>query len=184
MKKAQGANGGATSEGSGISIVSFITENQEKAEDLASRLLKSGLIADVEIISGGYERFYLKDNKELIDDSLVKMKIITADYKVPQLMTYIKENNPNEHTKQVQLLATQMTGGNKDYIHWVKSHFMVNKPADLAAIQQSEEAAKEKKEEEKKKEKSKEFEKKFDLVQSKDTSTDPDEDENFEFFDN
>jgi len=41
----------------------------------------------------------VKDNQEIADDSLVKMKIVTTDYKVPQLMEYIKNNNPNEDSK-------------------------------------------------------------------------------------
>lgn len=123
LKEAQGSNGGATSEGAGVSIVSFVTESNEKAEKLASHLLNKKLIADVEIISGGYERFYLKQNEEVIDDSLVKMKFVTTDYKVPQLMKYIEENNPNEQSTQVPLLATQLTGGSKEYLEWVKSQF-------------------------------------------------------------
>lgn len=120
MKKVKAANGGAS--GTGISEVSFIAESQEKAESLAKKLLQSGLIADVDIISGGYERFTVANKKEVIDDSLIKMKAITADSKVQQVIAFIQENNPNEHTQQVQILASQMTGGNKDYIDWVNNH--------------------------------------------------------------
>merc|ERR1711935_103750 len=118
-------------------------------------------IADAEIISGGYERFYLKENEEIIDDSLVKMKIVTADYKVPQLMKFIEENNPNEQQKQIPLLAAQMTGGSKDYIKWVKDAFKEEdkddekkeddkkkeedpKPDDDSNVEENEEASKSK----------------------------------------
>ena len=65
----------------------------------------------------------MKDKDEVIDDSLVKMKFVTADYKVPLLLKFVEENNPNDAKQEVPLLATQLSGGSKDYIEWVKKQF-------------------------------------------------------------
>lgn len=59
-------------------------------------MLKAKLIADAEIIASGYERYYIKDKEEAIDDSVVKMNLVTPDYKVSQVMKFVEFNNPNE----------------------------------------------------------------------------------------
>jgi uncharacterized protein involved in tolerance to divalent cations len=120
----------ATSEGVGLSIVSFVTETTEHAEKLAHQLLDKNLVADCHIIGGSYVRMYMKGKKELIDDKLVKVKFVTADYFVPQVMKLITESNPNE-SKELPLLVSQLTAGSQEYISWVKAQFAsAEKPED------------------------------------------------------
>jgi hypothetical protein len=66
----------------------------------------------------------MKDKKEIIDDNLVKMKFVTVDHLVPQLLDFVSKNNPNADTDQVPLMATQLTGGSRDYMKWVKQQFV------------------------------------------------------------
>lgn len=97
----------AKSEGTGISIINFVAETTQKAERLSDYLLKAKLIADAELVSGGYERYYMKDKKEVVDDGLVKIRFVTADYMVPQVMKYIEEHNPNDKQgKNLPILAS------------------------------------------------------------------------------
>lgn len=79
--------------GTGVSTVSFTLTKQDDAERLVEKLFKTSLIADAQILSNSYERFYMKYKREASDDKLVKVKLITADNKVASLIQYVKENN-------------------------------------------------------------------------------------------
>jgi len=50
----------------------------------------------------------MKYKREMLDDNLVKIKMFTADYRVPELLAFVKENNPNDKNKDMppDLMAT------------------------------------------------------------------------------
>lgn len=197
LKAAQKASGEATSEGSGISVVQFIVDDASKAERLSDQLLQKKLIADVEIVTGGYQRFFMRNKEEIIDDNLVKMKFVTTDFLVPKVMEFVTKNNPNSDTTQVPLVATQLTGSSPDYLQWVKKQFFKqdkkssDAPDDDTNLQ-SDATVKVHRHHDgwdkiniddlKDKDPS-QFEKKFDLVQTKDSAVDQDDEDNFEIFD-
>ena len=57
--------GSPDSKGNGISVVSFTTENQEKAEILVDKLFKSHLIAEAQIVAASYEKIYMDGKKQI-----------------------------------------------------------------------------------------------------------------------
>ena len=49
----------------------------------------------------------MKGSKQVVDDSLVKVKFVTADYMVPKVLKFIETHNPNDKNKsELPLLAT------------------------------------------------------------------------------
>jgi len=64
----------------------------------------------------------MKFNKQQLDDNLVKVKMFTASYRVPELAKYVKEHNPNENNAEaaIDLVATELTAGSEEYMEWVK----------------------------------------------------------------
>jgi len=59
LSEAGGTVSSVTPGGAGISLVSFTVEKREDAENLATKLFRENLIADVQIIDNSYERFYM-----------------------------------------------------------------------------------------------------------------------------
>ena len=103
-------------------MITFSAETKGKAESLLEDLFKNQLVADAQIINSNYERMYMKYNKQQLNTDLVKVKMFTASYRVPELVKYVKEHNPNEHTTDVapDIVATELTAGSSEYIDWVK----------------------------------------------------------------
>lgn len=85
----------------GVSVVQFTMESKDKAERLTSELLSNYLIADSQIINNNYERSFMKYKKMVQMDGQVKAKFITADDKVPALLRFIENNNPNDKNSEI-----------------------------------------------------------------------------------
>jgi len=62
---------------------------------------------------------YKKMNNE---DSQVKLRLVTVDEKVPSLIRFILQNNPNEHHGEPapDIVATQLSNSSKEYIDWIR----------------------------------------------------------------
>ena len=75
---------------------------------------------------------YMKYNKQQLNDNLVKVKMFTASYKVPELTKFVKEHNPNELNTDVaiDLVATELTAGSSEYIDWVKKQVKEGKSVE------------------------------------------------------
>lgn len=97
LSKAKGDAAAGVGDHTGISVATFSCESKEKAETLLEDLFKNQLVADAQIINSNYERMFMKYNKQQLSDNLVKVKMFTASYKVPELSKFVKEHNPNEH---------------------------------------------------------------------------------------
>ena len=56
------------------------------------------------------------------NDASVKIRMVTADSRVPALIRAILKNNPNEHDAELapDIVATHFNQGSKEYIKWVK----------------------------------------------------------------
>jgi len=56
------------------------------------------------------------------NDASVKIRMVTADNRVPALIRAILKNNPNEHDAELapDIVATHFNQGSKEYIKWVK----------------------------------------------------------------
>jgi uncharacterized protein involved in tolerance to divalent cations len=85
-------------------------------------LFKEHLAADVSIIDNKLERIFTKYRKEVSEDELVKLTIVTADDRLSELFEFIKKENPNTRNSDVpaDIIATQMNAGSKEYVDWVK----------------------------------------------------------------
>ncbi len=60
--------------------------------------------------------------KERSQDNIVKLHLVTADSKLPALISFLKKENPNSENVGVpdDIIATQMNGGSQEYVTWVK----------------------------------------------------------------
>jgi len=64
----------------------------------------------------------MKYKKQSESDASVKIRMVTADDRVPALIRFILKNNPNEHNTDIapDVVATHFNSGSKEYIKWVK----------------------------------------------------------------
>ena len=63
----------------------------------------------------------MDDTKQIQDDHLVRLKMYTADYRVPSLFKFVEDNNPNDKKGlPPALLAVQLTDGSPHYVKWIK----------------------------------------------------------------
>ena len=116
-------NSTAIAKGSGVSVVSFSVPTSEDADMLVSKLFKDQLIADVQIISGNTRRMFMRYKKMVETDNLVKLRLVTADVRVPALIRYLIQNNPNGSGDEVvpSIVSQQMNSGSIEYTSWVKN---------------------------------------------------------------
>lgn len=110
-------------------MVHFTVESRDYAEELIHKLFKEHLAADASVVENKYERFFLKYRKEISQDNLVKLQVVTADSRIPDLLRFIKKENPNTKDQDIppDLVATQLNAGSKEYIDWIK---LQSKPVD------------------------------------------------------
>lgn len=121
--------------GSGISSVSFTVQKRDDAEELATKLFKENLIADAQFQDNNYERMYMLYKKEQEDDHQVRVRFITADSRVPLLIKFIKEHNPNHYNGPLppDIVSVQENSGSADYIAWVKKQTAI-KETDQSSL--------------------------------------------------
>jgi hypothetical protein len=64
----------------------------------------------------------MKFKSQSEQDATVKIRMVTADNRVPDLIKFILKNNPNDHNKDVvpDIIATHFNQGSKEYIKWVQ----------------------------------------------------------------
>jgi hypothetical protein len=72
----------------------------------------------------------MKFKKQSESDASVKIRMVTADDRIPALIRFILKNNPNEHNTDIapDVVATHFNSGSKEYIKWVKEQ---TKEADI-----------------------------------------------------
>ena len=92
--EAAAASASAGNKNQAVSIVQMTMENKQYAEDLISKLFKELLIADSQIFENN-ERLVMKYRKQLDLDGQVKIKLTTTTEKLPYLISFINNNNPN-----------------------------------------------------------------------------------------
>ena len=92
----------------GISKVHFTVESRDWAEELVHKLFKEHLAADASVMENKLERFFSKYRKEISEDNLVKLTVVTSDDKLNDLVSFIKKQNPNENNSDVpaDIIAT------------------------------------------------------------------------------
>ena len=76
-----------------------------------------------------------------MDDNMVKCKFTTADSKVPRLIRFIKENNPNEKQGDMapDILSSKLSTGSDEYIKWVKAQVTEKKSKKKVVKEEDEE---------------------------------------------
>ena len=52
------------------------------------------------------ERMLMKYKKEIEEDNLVKLRLVTSDNKLNSLITYLEKNIPKKHNVPVDIIAT------------------------------------------------------------------------------
>jgi len=64
----------------------------------------------------------MKFKSQTESEAQVKIRMVTADNRIPALIKFILKNNPNEHNTDIvpDIVATHFNQGSKDYIKWVK----------------------------------------------------------------
>ena len=82
---------------SGASLVYVTIDNEEHARRFVKRLFSKGLIAQAELANGGFERSYLMFGTIHTDESRVYLQLTTSDERVPQLIDFVNNNNPNDY---------------------------------------------------------------------------------------
>jgi len=92
----------------GVSKVHFTVESRDYAEELIHKLFKEHLAADASVMDNKLERFFSKYRKEISEDNLVKMTVVTADDRLSDLISFIKKENPNSDNSDVppDIIAT------------------------------------------------------------------------------
>jgi len=159
------------SQGNGISYVTFTTENQEKAERLVTKLYEKNLIGDSQIIAASYEKLYMDGKKQMVDDHLVRLKMVTADYRVPSLIKYVTDNNPNDKRDMPPaLIAVQATDGSEEYAKWIKKQVHPDNEKPKAKDADKDSKPDDSENVQTKVAESVEFHKKFHLVQTSDNA--------------
>ena len=84
------------------------------------KLFEDSLIADAHI-QNQQERFYMKYRKEATQDNLAKVRLVTMDERLPQLMHAIQKLHPVKGRDMGNdVIATALTSGSTEYIAWVK----------------------------------------------------------------
>lgn len=113
---------GAAKTMTGVSSVQLTIENKDYAEELLHKLFKEHLVADATINANRVERLYMKYKKERSQDNVVKLHLVTADDRLPDLIRFLNKENPNSENVGVpdDIISTQMNGGSQEYITWVK----------------------------------------------------------------
>lgn len=108
--------------GNGASVVQFTVDAKDAAELLVSKMFKNLLIADSQITNNNFQRMYMNFKKMTTDTDAVKVRVITADDRVPALIRFIQKHDPNDEHKELSpdIIATRLIGGSKEYIKWVK----------------------------------------------------------------
>jgi uncharacterized protein involved in tolerance to divalent cations len=98
-------------------------------------LFKENLIADAQFQDNNYERMYMLYKKEQEDDHQVRVRFITADSRVPLLIKFIKEHNPNHYNGPLppDIVSVQENSGSADYIAWVKKQTAI-KETDQSSL--------------------------------------------------
>lgn len=131
------AAGEEAAAGTGVSVVSFTVESREAAENLASKLFKSELIGDAQILDGNYERMFMNYKKQSSEDHLVRMKFLTQDAKVAEVFKFVQQNNPNSKMKDVpaDLMSTTLNAGSKEYLEWIKAQTTAATAEDTDLLQ-------------------------------------------------
>ena len=85
-----------------------------------SKLFKDSLIADAHI-STQQERFFMSYKKEATEDNLAKVRLVTLDERLPELLNTIERLHPVKGRDMGNdVIATALTGGSEEYIEWVK----------------------------------------------------------------
>lgn len=113
----------SAAKGSGVSVVTFSVPTSEDADMLVSKLFKDQLIADVQISTSNTRRMFMRYKKMVETDKLVKLRLVTADGRVPALIRYLIQNNPNGSGDEVvpSIVAQKMNSGSPEYTSWVKN---------------------------------------------------------------
>lgn len=122
IKNANITTGNSTSGASGISLVHFTVETKDQAEQLVGKLFRELVIADAQIYDSNSKRIYMKFKSQTENDASVKIRMVTADDRIPALIRTILKYNPNEHNTDIapDIIATHFNQGSKEYIKWVK----------------------------------------------------------------
>lgn len=108
---------------SGISVVNFAVPTTEEADILVAKMFKQQLIADAQISSSNTHRVFMRYKKMIEADNIVKMRLITTDARIPAVIRFLIQNNPNSSDNEVipSIVAEQFNSGSKEYISWVKN---------------------------------------------------------------
>lgn len=106
---------------SGISVIQWSADSKQDAQELLHDLFEHQLIADAQILDSRYNRMFLKFNRQQLDSQTL-VRMLTADARVQELVSYIKNHNPNHLNKDMatDIMVNQLTSGSQDYIDWVK----------------------------------------------------------------
>mmetsp|Transcript_11578 Transcript_11578/g.17507 ORF Transcript_11578/g.17507 Transcript_11578/m.17507 type:complete len:90 (+) Transcript_11578:2069-2338(+) len=65
---------------------------------------------------------FMKYKKMNNEPNQVKLRLVTPDEKVPALIRFLVQNNPNEYNKDIapDIVASQLNSGSKEYTQWIK----------------------------------------------------------------
>lgn len=123
---------------SGVSVVQFtVAEGRDDAERLVSKLFKDSLIADAHIQTE-QARSYMHFKKEATQDNLAKVRLVTLDERMPELLNTIEKLHPVKGRDMGNdVIATALTGGSDEYIAWVQdqcSKASLKKQAEIVEI--------------------------------------------------
>ncbi len=75
--------------GSGVSVVSFTVPTDQDADILTHKLFQNQLIADVQITRSNTRRLFMRYKKMIESDGLIKLRLVTADARVPALIRFL-----------------------------------------------------------------------------------------------
>lgn len=102
-------------------MVTFSADSKTAAEELLQNLFQEQLVADAQIVDSQYSRMYNKFNREHLSQGLIQIRMYTADNRVPELISYVKRNNPNMNQDMAaDVMSTQLNSGSQEYIDWIK----------------------------------------------------------------
>lgn len=113
----------------GISVVQMTFTDGVSMDALVEGLFTDNLIADVENVSSGVSRQFLRGGKLVIEDGEQSLIMTTTNENLETVMKVIADKTPDP---KYDLVVTTPATGNKEYIEWVKSNTITREAAQKA----------------------------------------------------
>lgn len=113
-----------TLEGTHYQVMTTV-DSPERAEAIASAVLKERLAACVQILGPMDSHYWWKGKLEQAEEWLCMMK--TEESTLERLISFVREGHPYETP---EITAVRLVSGDRDYLDWITSEVAANRSDD------------------------------------------------------